>query len=58
MLICCIVGRQRIAIPEVIHIPSASDSSSKPIGIMVQRRYSSSEESDHNENTEDYVQGK
>ncbi|KAJ7375714.1 TeTratriCopeptide repeat [Desmophyllum pertusum] len=42
-------GRQKNVIPDVIHIPSASDSSPKQMQTSV-RRYSSSEESDNGEN--------
>ena len=61
------VGRHGNAIQQVIHIPSASDPSdnnSRPIGITVQRRYSSSEESDNEITVEDdsraagYINGK
>ena len=47
------VGRHGNAIQQVIHIPSASDNNSRPIGITVQRRYSSSEESDNEITVED-----
>lgn len=40
--------QQKYVIPEVIHIPSASDNSPKSSGIAVYK-YSSSEESDHEE---------
>ncbi|CAH3154708.1 unnamed protein product [Porites lobata] len=46
-------GRHGNATQEVIHIPSASDNNSRPIGITVQRRYSSSEESDNEITVED-----
>lgn len=46
-------GRHGNAIQQVIHIPSASDNNSRPIGISVQRRYSSSEESDNEITVED-----
>ena len=58
------VGRHGKSIQQVIHIPSASDSNSRPIGITVQRRYSSSEESDNEIRVEDdsraagYINGK
>ena len=58
------VGRHGNATQEVIHIPSASDNNSRPIGITVQRRYSSSEESDNEITVEDdsraagYINGK
>lgn len=49
------LGGQRNTIPEIIHIPSASER--KPGITARQRKYSSSEESDDYENTED-VNGK
>lgn len=49
------LGEQRNAIPEIIHIPSASER--KPGITARHRKYSSSEESDDYENTED-VNGK
>ena len=58
------VGRHGNAIQQVIHIPSASDNNSRPIGITVQHRYSSSEESDNEITVEDdsraagYINGK
>lgn len=58
------VGRHQNAIQHVIHIPSASDSNSRPIGITVQRKYSSSEESGNEITVEDdsraagYIEGK
>ena len=58
------VGRHGNAIQQVIHILSASDNNSRPIGITVQRRYSSSEESDNEITVEDdgrtagYINGK
>ena len=59
-----LVGRHGNAIQQVIHIPSASDNNSRLIGITVQRRYSSSEESDNEITVEDdsraagYINGK
>ena len=58
------VGTHGNATQEVIHIPSASDNNSRPIGITVQCRYSSSEESDNEITVEDdsraagYINGK
>ena len=58
------VGRHRNGIQQVIHIPSASDGNSRPIGITVQRKYSSSEESGNEITVEDdsraagYIKGK
>ena len=49
------LGGQRNTIPEIIHIPSASE---RKAGITARhRKCSSSEESDDNENTED-INGK